>query len=93
MQWQTQAGNITTNLKVEVYFALPALSATTFVTWKCHADDSAKSIYDIILGRYLLTELKLNLNISEHVIKSDDGPFIVSTAPMVDLGAYVYFTL
>ena len=23
MQWQTEAGNITTNLKVEIYFTLP----------------------------------------------------------------------
>ena len=25
MQWNTQAGNITTNFKVKVYFTLPAL--------------------------------------------------------------------
>ena len=57
MQWHTQSGNITTNLKVKVYFILPALSATTVVTWKCHAYESAKGRYDIILGIYLLTEL------------------------------------
>ena len=33
MQWHTQAGNITTNIKVEIYFILPALSATNVVTW------------------------------------------------------------
>ena len=54
IQWHTQAGNITTNLKVKVYFTLPVLSTTNGVTWKCHADDSAKSIYDMILGRYIL---------------------------------------
>ena len=32
IQWHTQAGNITTNLKVEVYFTLPSLSATDFKT-------------------------------------------------------------
>ena len=42
MLWSTQAGNITTNLKVQVYFALPALVAMTVVTWRCHVDDSAK---------------------------------------------------
>ena len=31
MHWQTQAGNITTNLNVEVGFTLPALSATNIV--------------------------------------------------------------
>ena len=55
MQWHTQAGNITTNLEVEVKFILPELSATNFVTWKCHVDDSAKVRYNMILGRYLLT--------------------------------------
>ena len=57
IQWHTQAGNITTNLKVKVYFTLPRLRAMNVVTWKCHVDDSAKCRYDLILGRYLLTEL------------------------------------
>ena len=55
MQWHTQAVNITTNIKVEVYFTLPALSARNVVTCNCHVYDSAKGIYDMILGRDLLT--------------------------------------
>ena len=55
IQWQTQAGNITTNLKVKFYFTLPALSATNVVMWKCHVDDPAKGRYNMILGQYLLT--------------------------------------
>ena len=50
--------------------------------------ESAKSRYDMILGRDKLTELGLNLKLSEHVIKLDDGPLKGSTAPMVDLGTY-----
>ena len=42
MQWHTQAGNITTNIKVKVDFTLPALRATNVVTWRCHIDDSVK---------------------------------------------------
>ena len=42
MKWSTQAGNITTNLKVKIYYTLPALSATNSVTWNCHLDESAK---------------------------------------------------
>ena len=53
-------------------------------------DDSARGRYNVILGRYLLTELVFNLNFSKHVIKADDGPFIGSTTPMVDLGAYTF---
>ena len=88
MQWQIQAGNITTNLKVKVDCALPALSVMNAVTWKCHLDDSAKGRYDMILGRYLLTELGLNFKLSDHIIKADDGIFTEYTMPMVDLGTY-----
>ena len=54
MQWHTQAGIITTNLKVQVDFTLPKPSMTDITTWKCHVDDSAKGRYNMILGRYLL---------------------------------------
>ena len=90
IQWNTQAGNITSNLKVKLYFTLPALSATNIVTCKCHVDDSAKVRCDMILGRYLLTELGLYLKFSEHVIEADDRPFNGSTKPMVDLGTYIF---
>ena len=49
IQWHTQAGNITTNLKVELDFTLLTLIATNDATWKCHMDDSAKGRYDMIL--------------------------------------------
>ena len=39
MQCHTQAGNITTNLKVKVYFASPETSATKIMTWNFHVDD------------------------------------------------------
>ena len=55
MQWYMQAGNITTTIKFKVYFTLPALSATHVVTCKCHVDDFAKGIYNMILGQDILT--------------------------------------
>ena len=51
MKCHTQAGSITTNLKVKIYFALLKLSATKIVTWYFHVYDSAKGINDMILGR------------------------------------------
>ena len=42
MQWQTQAGNITTNFKVKVDFTLPTISAMDVLTWKCHVDESVR---------------------------------------------------
>ena len=53
-------------------------------------DDSAKDRYDMILGQDLLTQLGLNIEFSEHFIKSDDGHFNRSTTPMVDLGTYIF---
>ena len=90
MQWHTQDGNITTNLKVKVDFTLPALSAMNVVTWNFHVYDSAKGRYDMILGRYILTELGLVLNFSDHVIEADGGTFKESTTFMVDLGTYTF---
>ena len=55
MRWHMQAVNITSDIKVKVYFTLPALSAMNLMTWKCHVDDSAKGRHDIILGQDILT--------------------------------------
>ena len=90
MQRHTQAENITTNLKVREYFTLTAFSVKNDVTWKCHVDDSNKGVYDMILGRYLLTELGLKLKFSEHVIESGNGIFKGSTTPMVYFGMYIF---
>ena len=51
MQWNTQDGNITNNLRVKVDFTLPSHSVTNSVTWKCHVYESAKGRYDMILGQ------------------------------------------
>ena len=55
VQWNTQAGNITANIKIKVDFTLPALNAMNVVMWKFHMDDSAKGTYDLILGQDLIT--------------------------------------
>ena len=54
MQWNTQAGNITTNLKVKINFTSSILSDTNVVMWNCHVYESAKVRHSIILGHYLL---------------------------------------
>ena len=68
IQWHTQVAIITTNIKVKIYFTLPELSAAKTVTWKCHVDDYAKVRYGMILGRYLLIDLVLNLRLSRYRI-------------------------
>ena len=52
--------------------------------------DYAKGGYDIILGRNILTELVLNLKLSEHITKEYDQTFRGSTTTMVDLGQYEF---
>ena len=90
MQWHTQGGNLTNNLKVKVYFTLPVLSTTNDMTWKFHVDDSYKDRYNMTLGQDLLTYLGIIFKFSEHVIKADDGNFKGSTTPMVDWGVYIF---
>ena len=53
-------------------------------------DDPAKGIYDMVLGRYLLTALGLNLKLSVHVIEADDEILKGYTSPMVDMGTYKF---
>ena len=60
------------------------------MTWKFHVDDSTKGRNDIILGQYLLTELGLNLKLSEHVTKSGDGTFKGYTTHMVYLSMHIF---
>ena len=55
MQCQTQEGNLTNNQKLKIYLTLPEISATKIVKWDCDVYYSAKSRYDIIMGRDLLT--------------------------------------
>ena len=77
-------------MRFKIYFTLPEFSATNILTWNCHVDDSDKGRYDIILGRYILTALGLNLKFSEHIIEAYYGHLKGSTAPMVDLGKYEF---
>ena len=58
--------------------------------WEFHVDDSAKIMYNIILGRYPLTVLVLNLKFSRNIIKVSDEPFEGSTEPMIYLCTYAF---
>ena len=61
MKCHTQAGSITTNIKVKIYFTPHELRTTKMLTWNCHVDESTKSRYDKILSRDILKDLGLNL--------------------------------
>ena len=90
MKWIMQAGNLTTNLKFKTDFTLPEFSVKTIVKWEWHVDESAKSTYDMILGRYLLTSFGFSLKLSEHVIRGGEILFEGSTSSLADLGMYEF---
>ena len=86
MQFHTQAGSITTNIEVKIYFTLPDISAMKIMMWDSHVDDYAKGRYNMILDIDLLTALWLYLKYYDQVIEVYYGPFEGSMVPMVDLG-------
>ena len=51
VQWHMQSGNITTNIKLQIYFTLSEFSAMKIVTWNFHVDESDKITHDMILFR------------------------------------------
>ena len=55
------------------------------MVWKLHVDEFTNGRYDMILGRYLLTELGLDLKFSENVGIGGKGPYEGFSAPMVDV--------
>ena len=71
-------------------FTLTILSPEYVVTWNFHVDESTKARYNMIIRRYLLIELLLNLKLSDHATKSDYVIFKGSKEPMVYLGAYEF---
>ena len=66
--WETQDGKFTTSKKLKVYFCLPKFSVTKIAMWKCHVDKSTTSRCNMVLGKYLITALRLDLMFSENII-------------------------
>ena len=72
----TQGGDFLTTYKTNVELVLPELDATKSVTWSFHVGELQKnSQYDMIIGRYLLLELKLDLCFSSYTIKGNGGTY------------------
>ena len=82
---ETQASKFTTSKKANVYFCLPEFSATKIVSWKFHVGDSTAGRYNMILGRYLLTALGLDLKFSKNIFIDGEGPYEGCLGPMIDV--------
>ena len=74
-RWETQYGDFKTSNKETVYFCLPEFSATNSMMRKCHVYEFTNSKYNMIIGRYLLTKLELNLKFSENATIGGEGPY------------------
>ena len=83
-------GNITANIKVAVGFTLPGIIPAYVMTWDFHVDEYTKGRYNMIIRRYIWTELGLNLKISYHAIESDYDTFKGTTENTIDLGKYEF---
>ena len=73
--WETQVTKLTTSKKVNVDFFLPEFSETKIVSWKFHLDNQNNSRYDMILVRYLIHALVLDIKFSENIIFGGDVPY------------------
>ena len=58
------------------------------MSWKFHIGNKNNIGYDMILGRYIITALVLDLKFSKNIITDGEGQYEGSLAPVVDLSNY-----
>ena len=61
LKWKIKADNITNHHNIRIDFTLTEFIETHNLTWRFHVYESAKSRYHMIIRRYILTALELNL--------------------------------
>ena len=84
--WNTMGGNFQTHRKALVDFKFPQLSDSKSVTWIVHIDettDPKKSLYDMIIGMDLMTELGIYVNTEDKMIHWEGN-----VTPLVERGLY-----
>ena len=70
----TKARKFTTNKKLTVNLCLPDFSAMKIVTWEIIVGGSSEICYDMVLGRYLLMDLFIDIKFSKHTIGGGKRP-------------------
>ena len=76
IKWSTQGVEFLNTYKTNIKLVLPELDATKSIVWVLHVDDSQKYLwYDMIIGRDLLLELKLDLRFSNYTIKGNGDAY------------------
>ena len=82
--WSTPGGDMTTNQKVKAQFSIPELQDKKLIEWDLHVTKDMKN-YDMIIGRDLLSFLKIDVLFSNETIEWDDYsmPFKPADATLV----------
>ena len=81
-KWSTQGGDFLTTYTKNVELVIPELDATKSMTWTFHVYYLQKNPrYDMIIGKDLLLELKLDLCLSGFTIKGNGGAYKGCTTP------------
>jgi len=70
--WNTAAGQVSTNERCRVLFSLPELNDTRTIDWTMHVGTLENIQYDMIIGSDLMSELGINIKYSNLSIEWDD---------------------
>ena len=84
--WSTPSGTLTTNEVVNGQFTIPELQPNRPIKWRLHVAPHQMATYDMILGRDLLSFLKIDIKFSEQIIEWDHAvmPFKPIDATSMD---------
>ena len=69
---------------------LPEFNATQILMCTCHVDNYTEGRYNMILGRYLITTMVLDIKFSDNIIIDRAGTHEGFLAPMVDRNNYEF---
>ncbi len=69
-EWSTPAGQMITTSMVATQFSMPELHDNRVIEWPMHVTKSLGA-YDMIIGRDLLQDLKINLQFSDETVEWD----------------------
>ncbi len=67
-KYSTGNGILTTKSEAKIHFSLPEFSDKKIITWKFSVAEQDNLGYDIIIGRDLLLELKMNISFERKVV-------------------------
>jgi hypothetical protein len=59
--WSTNGGKFNTHYEVPLTIVPPKFSSSMEVQWSCAIDENPNSTYDMILGRYLQSALRMDI--------------------------------